>query len=242
MERSSRIAGVIAAVGILVACLFGNIDFHAFNLNYYESEYTKLHTAENIGMSNEALFEATDALLSYIKGNREDISCVQEVHGVEREVFDERETAHMVDVRMLYQNARVVCFLLTGMGIAAFLFIFAVYKKKQISLDTALVSIKDGFRQVTLAFVIVVSFLVVYALIDFNRFWTVFHQIFFSNDLWLLDPRVSIMINMFPEEFFFGMVMRIVAGFVICYAAIALLFYYGIQKNLKKSNLIEKDD
>lgn len=242
MERSSRIAGIVAVVGILAACLFGNIDFHAFNLSYYESEYTKLNTAESIGMSNEALFEATDALLSYIKGNREDISCVQEINGVEREVFDERETAHMVDVKALYQNARSVCFLLTALGIASLLFIFFIYKKGYVSLEKALLSLKDGFRQVTLAFVIVVSFLVFYALVDFNRFWTVFHEVFFTNDLWLLDPRVSVMINMFPEEFFFGMVMRIALGFIICYAAITFISCYGIRRYFKKANLIEKDN
>ena len=215
---------------------------YAFNLSYYESEYTKLNTAESIGMSNEALFEATDALLSYIKGNREDISCVQEINGVEREVFDERETAHMVDVKALYQNARNVCFLLTALGIASLLFIFFVYKKGYVSLEKALLSLKDGFRQVTLAFVIVVSFLVFYALVDFNRFWTVFHEIFFTNDLWLLDPRVSVMINMFPEEFFFGMVMRIALGFIICYAAITFISCYGIRRYFKKANLIEKDN
>ena len=122
-----------------------------------------------------------------------------------------------------------------------YFFVF-IYKKGYVSLEKALLSLKDGFRQVTLAFVIVVSFLVFYALVDFNRFWTVFHEIFFTNDLWLLDPRVSVMINMFPEEFFFGMVMRIALGFIICYAAITFISCYGIRRYFKKANLIEKDN
>lgn len=235
MERSNRIAGVIAALGILVACLFGSTDYHAFNKSYYESEYTKLNTAESIGMSREALFEATDALLDYLKDKRDDIRCVQEVKGFSREVFDERETAHMVDVKALYQNAKTVCFVLIGAGLLALLYMLYGVKKRNCSSIDALISLKDGFRQVVLAFLIVAGGLVFYALLDFNRFWTSFHELFFTNDLWLLDPRVSIMINMFPEEFFFGMVMRIALTFIFTFTLIAVLVYFACKRYLKAS-------
>jgi uncharacterized membrane protein len=34
--------------------------------------------------------------------------------------------------------------------------------------------------------------------------------LFFNNDLWLLDPATDVMINMFPEEFFYDMAIGIV--------------------------------
>ena len=40
-------------------------------------------------------------------------------------------------------------------------------------------------------------------------------QLFFDNDLFILDPNTSIMINMFPETFFFDLVMLIMATYVI---------------------------
>ena len=108
MKRINKILGVIVVLGILVGCLFGSIEYHGFNKNYYEMKYTELNTAEHIGMSNEALFDATFTLLDYLKDERDDILCVHEVKGKEREIFDERETLHMVDVKNLYINVKNV--------------------------------------------------------------------------------------------------------------------------------------
>ena len=38
--------------------------------------------------------------------------------------------------------------------------------------------------------------------VDFNAAFIKFHEIFFDNDLWLLDLRTDVLIQMFPEEFF----------------------------------------
>ena len=48
---------------------------------------------------------ATNTLLDYMQDKRDDIIVVEKVNGNEREIFDERETLHMVDVKNLYLNA-----------------------------------------------------------------------------------------------------------------------------------------
>ncbi|MGN1344724.1 MAG: TIGR01906 family membrane protein [Traorella sp.] len=243
MKKLNQIFSIFTVIALLVACLFISIDTQAFNQSYYEKKYTQLNTAENIGMSNEALFEATYALLDYIKDKRDDISCIQEVNGRTREVFDERETAHMVDVKALYQNAFHVCALIVIIGIGCLAILLYQLKKKELSVVSFILDMKHAFFQVVFSFILVIGFLLFYALVDFNRFWTTFHEIFFSNDLWLLDPRVSIMINMFPEEFFFGMVMNIVGMFIISFVGISLCCYLLANKELKKrSVLIENDE
>ena len=225
MRKINKILGIMSVLGILVGCLFGSIEYHAFNENYYEMKYTELDTANNIGMSNEALFDATFTLLDYLKDERDDILCVQEVNGVSREIYDERETLHMVDVKNLYINVKNVCFSIVIIGIISFLLMILFVKLNKWTYKEMFLDLKDGLRQVVLAFIIVISGLFVYAFIDFNRFWTMFHEIFFTNDLWLLDPRVSIMINMFPEEFWFGMVIRIVLTFMISFSGLSFLLY-----------------
>ncbi len=55
----------------------------------------------------------------------------------------------------------------------------------------------------------VVGAVAVWAAVDFNAFWINFHKLFFTNDLWLLDPAKSVLINMVPSQFFFDLVMRI---------------------------------
>ena len=48
----------------------------------------------------------------------------------------------------------------------------------------------------------------------------------FDNDLFLLDPASSIMINMFPESFFFDLVLLIIVSFV----TVCLVCYFLMRK------------
>lgn len=49
---------------------------------------------------------------------------------------------------------------------------------------------------------------------DFNAVFTLFHEIFFDNDLWMFDPAEDYMIRMLPEGLFFDFVLRIGGLFV----------------------------
>lgn len=46
-------------------------------------------------------------------------------------------------------------------------------------------------------------------MINFDASFRIFHRIFFTNNLWIFDPRSDYMINMLPEGFFFDFVIRI---------------------------------
>ena len=60
-----------------------------------------------------------------------------------------------------------------------------------------------------------VVFLAGALIVDFNTAFTVFHEIFFTNDLWLFDPAEDYMIRMLPEGFFYDMALRIGGIFII---------------------------
>lgn len=227
-------------MGLLIACLYTSIEIHGFNKKYYENKYTELNTAEDIGMSNDALFDATFTLLDYLKDKRDDIHCVQEVNGVSREIFDERETAHMIDVKELYINVKKVCISLSLLGLLSFLILLYFVKFKGYEIREMIKDMMDGLRQVVCAFAIVISGLLFYAFVDFSRFWTMFHEIFFDNDLWLLDPRVSIMINMFPENFWFGMVIRMAITFIVSFCGLAAFFYWIAHKRMNQFEKYKK--
>lgn len=232
---------MISVLAMLLASLMGSIEYHGFNKNYYALKYEELNTAGSLGMSEETLNEATFALLDYLRKDRDDILVEGKVFGIEREIFNERETLHMVDVLALYQNARMIIWGFSGIGLIAFILILIQYFKKKESRIEILQNMSFAFKQITLAFIIVIAFLLGYALLDFNAFWTAFHQIFFSNDLWLLNPATSIMINMFPLDFFAGMVFRIAFTFIISYGACAFICRWLIRLRMKSEDkMIEK--
>ena len=105
MKKSVKTAAGIFSLALIFVLLVTSIDFHAFNKNYYREHYIKLNTADSLGMSDEDLFAATETLLDYLHDQRDDILVSGEVFGMQREIFTERETLHMVDVKNLYKYA-----------------------------------------------------------------------------------------------------------------------------------------
>ena len=58
---------------------------------------------------------------------------------------------------------------------------------------------------------------------DFTRYFTIFHEIFFNNDLWILDPRTDLLINIVPEPFFVDTAARIGITFGTCILTLFLI-------------------
>lgn len=226
MKQSYKIAAGLFSLALIFVLLVTSIDFHAFNKNYYREQYTSLNTAENLGMSNKDLFAATDALLDYLHDEREDILVEGEVFGFKREIFTERETLHMVDVKNLYQNVLTARNMATIIGVLALVYLIVRSRKDENGVNMLKKQLAGSFIQISICLLIAVGMLAGYALMDFTSFWIGFHELFFTNDLWQLNPANSIMINMFPETFFAGMVFRITATFVVVYILLLLGFIY----------------
>lgn len=226
-ERILKFLGVLLSFSLIFVILVTSVDLHAFNKSYYESEYQRLDTAESLRMSEEGLFDATFALLDYLHMERDDIISVSEVNGFEREIFNERETLHMVDVRDLYQNVLLARNVFAVLGVLAILAMVMIYQKQKKPMMELLSDLASSYLQVSFCLGVGALMLVLWAVIDFTSFWVGFHKLFFTNDLWMLNPATSIMINMFPEEFFAGMVLRISVTFIACYGIIlALVIFY----------------
>ena len=73
-----------------------------------------------------------------------------------------------------------------------------------------------------------ILFLMIY--FDFSKYFTLFHHIFFSNDLWILNPRTDLLIQMLPEEFFMSIATRIVISFISFISIIQFIGYIIIKK------------
>jgi integral membrane protein (TIGR01906 family) len=198
---------------LLLTC----IEISAFDLNFYSAEYEKLKRPEAIGISEQELMEVTQALLDYIRGKRPDLNVKAVIKGQERYVFNQREIAHMIDVRELfmkgYQLRRVLI-----IGFIFFLIILYILTKA------------DMIRWLFKAYLLLLMFLVLIggALLvlineDFTPYWNYFHYIFFDNDLWLLNPQTDILIQIVPEQFFYDIVIRIITHFILGMLAVGVL-------------------
>ena len=153
-------------------------------------------------MKMEDVMHVTEEMMGYLRGNRADLVVNTIVDGEEREFFNDREKAHMVDVKNLFIGGlwiRRIAFLVFVLSIA-----FLIRSKtdwKKILPKSFLIGLGVFIGITAGAGLLFMS--------DFNKYFFWFHEIFFSNDLWLLNPETDLLIRMLPEGFFLDMVARI---------------------------------
>ena len=88
----TAIASALLIVGLLIA----SIEMFAVNQGFFESEYAKLNTADDIGITESDLTRVTQTLLDYTTGKIDTLDMQAErSRGEVQEVFGEREKAHM---------------------------------------------------------------------------------------------------------------------------------------------------
>jgi len=213
--KTTKLLAVIAGISLIVGILAWVICTCATSLSFYTKEYAKLGVAEDIGISSGDLHNATEVLIDYTTGEREDMNVTADFGGEIKEVFNDREKAHMVDVQKLFLGAENLSRICVGASVAVFILLFIFAKQKR--------DVLRGYTCSNYIFLAVFAAIAIYAAVDFTSFWTSFHHVFFTNDLWLLDPTTDNLILMVPEQFFFDLVFRIVLWFV----GISLVLYLG---------------
>ncbi len=233
-------AGTVTAMFLLVMiilitsfqiAIYGDSEYR-----FYEKEYRKYRVTEDLHMSMENVMKVTDYMMDYLIGREEVLSVKTEVAGRRQDFFNEQDRLHMADVRKLF---------LGGLKIRNFLVVFvAVLFLLSLSWKNRKEGQKERdignqcFRAYSISlgvFLLVITLLAVAVSVDFTACFTLFHELFFSNDLWLFDPASDYMIRMLPEGFFADMVFRIGGIFLGILLGVWVLFYlWKRYENYKK--------
>lgn len=207
--------GILCAFCVIFVLLITSVEAVTYWIpGYYEKEYSKYRVTESVSMEMEDLLEVTDEMMAYLRGNREDLHISTIVAGVPREFFNEREIAHMEDVRNLFLAAislRRFC-----LGIAAGCVLLLTVLKTQLSRILA-----RSFCIGAGLFLLICGGLSALIATDFTKYFTIFHEIFFSNDLWILNPATDLLINIVPEPFF----VDTAAYIALCFGVSILLLF-----------------
>lgn len=208
MNYLHRLSGIAAAFCLMIILFITSVEAVVYwTPGYFEKEYTKYNVLDSLpAMTMDDLLYVTDEMMDFLRGDREDLHVVTTMGDQEREFFNEREIAHMADVQVLFLKAmsiRRVCLVLT----AALLILMAVTKARMKKVLPSSMCIGTGlFFGLITALALIIS-------TDFTKYFVMFHHIFFSNDLWILDPRTDMLINIVPEGFFMDTAARIAVLF-----------------------------
>lgn len=206
MTALKYVSGVIAALCALLLLLYGSLYLSAFNAGFYDREFEKNGTPLVVGMDSTELSKVAGQLISYLKLETDELNIDVVVDGKLRPFFSEREIYHMSDVKQLFGQGQFLAytaFILIIAALSLLLFIKADLKR----------ILTRSFFFVFAAFLALSVLLLAIIAIDFERAFILFHELFFSNDLWLLDPRYDLLINIVPLQFFIDISIKIACLF-----------------------------
>ncbi|WP_416326603.1 TIGR01906 family membrane protein [[Eubacterium] hominis] len=228
IEKINIIAAYAVAVSAILIVLITSIDQNCFDKGFYAKEYSALNTAQSLGMTEEDLNRSTNTLLDYLKDKRDDIQVEIQLKGTKVLAFNDREASHMVDVKNLYQFALILRYVCIGVLLISILYLIFQYH------SGIYTHISIAYMKTAILFTVFFVMLGIWAYADFNAFWTAFHRLAFRNDLWLLDPSTDLMINLFPSEFFYKLVFRIVGWFAAGFGSLFVVSYIYLRHQLHK--------
>lgn len=219
--------GLLCSFCLMIILFITSIEAVAYwTPGYYEKEYRKYNVTEAVNMEMEDLLDVTKEMMSYLKGKRENLNVETSVGGVEREFFNEREIAHMADVQGLFLAAITIRRICLAISILCILLLVVLKSRvKQVLPKSICIGTGMFFAMICILSGIIST--------DFSKYFVVFHKIFFTNDLWLLDPQTDLLINIVPEPFFVDTAIRIGLTYGVSVLVLLLLciFYIRTQKS-----------
>ena len=170
--------------------------------------YYRLQMRANIlpeaGISAEELQMLDENLADYLAG---DVSALDETP------FNEKERIHMKDCFNLFVLLR---WAIAVSGILAVGFIAAGLLIGRCSLRRAAIGGTAGFA-------VGIAMLALWGMVDFDSLFTLFHELLFTNDLWLLDPRTDLLIRICPQSMFSTMALMMGAMEILFVLIVNLL-------------------
>jgi len=219
----NAILSILFVVVVPVALLLTSVQLAAFDREYYKNEYIKYKIPEHLGMEMEELMDSTEKLLLYLENKRDNLDFESEFKNGTQEFFSQRDKQHMVDVKMLFDRGRAIRNF-SVIYMAAFLLL--LYRTGQRGARCR--SLAGLGLAVFAVGILPVIILIILMNADFYKYFTIFHEIFFDNDLWLLDPAADRLINMFPQDFFSDIAFRISYFYIGGMAAILTASLVGL--------------
>lgn len=204
--RISTIRIVKKPLQIAATCLFvlsfplllisSNLRFEIGSERLYSYSFDQYDVEEEIGVPEPDLKRGARAMIDYFNGSRDSPQVTVTRFDQESDLYQQREIEHLRDVKSLIRMFYAIQWITLGYAVAfmaaGFLLLRRAFLKplSQAVLFGAVLTLG------------LLAFLGVWAAIDFDSLFLLFHQLGFSNDLWQLNTAIYDLPDMYPEGFF----------------------------------------
>jgi len=192
---------VIAAKWLFILCLpilllTASIGWGVNSSWLYKYGFEKYNVSQTTGLAQPELEKAATGLISYFNSGDEHISLTVIKDGKPFELFNQREVAHLRDVKGLI---RLDYWVLLGALIYTLSYTgVSLFWRRRYWRRLAWGVISGG--GITLALMLAMG---LGTLLNFDQLFLQFHLFSFTNELWQLDPARDYLIMLFPQGFWY---------------------------------------
>lgn len=161
----------------------------------YDYAFDRYNAEEATRLSRADLDATAKALRDYFNNGEKTFYHPVTEDGLQTSVFDAQETRHMADVKQIFVwvNRTQAMSLIYVLVYVVLFFVWAQDGSARQLAGQSLIGLALG--------TLVIGGIGVVAAFGFDAAFTRFHEIFFTNNDWQLDPQTDHLIQMFPEGF-----------------------------------------
>jgi integral membrane protein (TIGR01906 family) len=232
LGNAARVIFILALPALLVSAA---IAFEFNSLWLYKDGFEKYDVSQTTGLSEVELERAAIGLVSYFNSAEEPIRLMVEKDGQPFELFNQREVAHLRDVKQLVRlDYRLL--LGTALYVGAYAGACLWWRKKYRRRLAGAVIVGSS---IALGMIIVLG--VGSTIQGFDQMFTQFHFLAFTNELWMLDPTKDYLMMLFPEAFWYDASMLfggIVAGVAGTLCGVAGSYLWITKRRAKSQQAI----
>ncbi|PID85180.1 MAG: TIGR01906 family membrane protein [Chloroflexi bacterium] len=217
---------VVIATPFLLTTLMVRVLIAWQSPSYPAWEYERI-PPDRYGFSPAERLELAEATLDYLQRDQPaaDVIYLLEdlrLPGTDAPVYNPAEIGHMLDVKIVADAFKTAMWVLLVMVVGGLTFLFA---QSEIRLQGAKALWQGGVLTVT-----AVILVIVFMLIGWGLFFTLFHNLFFDPGTWTFAYSDSL-IRLFPEQFWFDFAL-IWTGSILALGAIGGAIGWVLSKKM----------
>jgi len=212
----------LAAVIIAVFVISASVTFTLFDRQAYARMQERIDLPGITGFTEEEILANYNALIDY---NSVFFTGPLSFPTLE---MSEYGRIHFEEVKAIFSAIQIA--LIAAAALTALLSIMLLRKKR----------FKFLLFGGVMSLLIPAAVVAVMAIAGWDRFFVIFHQIFFNNEFWVFDYRTDPIILLLPDSWFLNCLIRIIIG-IVAAAALLIIIPQTLEKILnfiKKKSII----
>lgn len=217
MNRIGWIRAFLFVVAVPLFLVTASVTWAFNSPGVYQRGFEKYGVSRITGITDADLAQVGADLRHYFNSPAAPLVVKARVYGEERDIFNAREVTHLRDVKHLVWGVYLIgavsgVYLLLAAGVGA-----ALNRRRFVETLARRLLWGGGL---TLGLILAVG---LFAAVGFDTMFLKFHQFFFANDFWQLDPRTDFLVMLFPQDFWFDSTMWVATRAVIGAAVVTLV-------------------